>query len=258
MARNWIKIETNTLDKPEVCVIATFLKIDPDAALGKLVRLWSWAEVNKVSGNKVGVTKEFLDRVVGQKGFSDALEHAGWLTGNDGALVFTNFAKHNGKLARGRAQTAERVSRHRAGKRSSNAKDVNQSLPNDQQVDLVEAESRHPLDQVENVITTDNTFINSKVIDSRITDKARKVTNNVENEESISNVDEAPLQDVGEQQEEVVLPAEGADDNPIGVEISEVEDPSLGEIEKVRRGSTSNSGNRKAIVADPPDQPFLF
>jgi hypothetical protein len=128
MARKWIKIETVTPDKPEICAIATHLKIDPDAALGKLVRLWAWAEVNRVDGNAVSVTREFIDKVVGQPRFAEALEVAGWLTGSDQALVFTRFSKHNGKAARDRALTAERVTRHREKKRDNDADSVSLSV----------------------------------------------------------------------------------------------------------------------------------
>ena len=41
MAGDWIKIEENTPDKPEVHKMASILGIDPDAVVGKLVRVWS-------------------------------------------------------------------------------------------------------------------------------------------------------------------------------------------------------------------------
>lgn len=42
MAGDWIKFELTTLDKPEVCQIADAADIDPDAAVGKLMRVWGW------------------------------------------------------------------------------------------------------------------------------------------------------------------------------------------------------------------------
>ena len=73
MGRNWIKVETVTMDKPEVCVMATQLRLDPDAVVGKLVRLWSWAEVSRINANAMSITFEFLDKLVGKKGFGAAL-----------------------------------------------------------------------------------------------------------------------------------------------------------------------------------------
>lgn len=116
MRRSWIKIETNTPDKPEVCIIASQLRMDSDAVMGKLVRLWAWAELNVSGNNETSVTLEFLDKVVGKKGFSAALIKAGWLKEMEERLEFPNFSRHNGREAKGRAQTALRVSRHRAQK----------------------------------------------------------------------------------------------------------------------------------------------
>jgi|GEM_PF-937956 len=118
MGRNWIKIETVTCDKPEVCVVATQLKVDPDMVVGKLVRLWSWAEVNRINGNEMSVTFEFIDKLVGKKGFAAALAKAGWLRTVGDKLQFPNFGRHNGPSGKGRALTAQRVSRHRDRKRN--------------------------------------------------------------------------------------------------------------------------------------------
>ncbi|MCB1276465.1 hypothetical protein [Prosthecobacter sp.] len=116
MRRPWIKIETCTPDKPEICSIATQLRMDPDTVVGKLVRLWSWAELNRITPSDLGVTHEFLDKLVGRKGFAKALEQAGWLVETDGKLSFRNFQRHNHPVAHSRALTAKRVARHRLRK----------------------------------------------------------------------------------------------------------------------------------------------
>lgn len=121
MGRNWIKIETVTCDKPEVCVVATQLKVDPDMVVGKLVRLWSWAEVNRINSNEMNVTYDFIDKVVGKKGFAAALAKAGWLRTVGDKLQFPNFGRHNGPSGKGRALTAQRVSRHRDRKRTEDS-----------------------------------------------------------------------------------------------------------------------------------------
>ena len=99
-------------------MIATQLKVDPDLVVGKLVRLWSWAEVNRIDGNEMNVTFEFIDKVVGKRGFGAALEKAGWIKEVGDRLQFPNFGRHNGPTGKGRALTAQRVSRHRDRKRS--------------------------------------------------------------------------------------------------------------------------------------------
>ena len=74
MRRPWIKIEVSTPDKPEVCAIATQIKISEDSVMGKLVRLWSWIEINRVDPDDLGVTREFLDKMASKKGFAAAME----------------------------------------------------------------------------------------------------------------------------------------------------------------------------------------
>jgi len=105
--------------------MATQLKLDPDAVVGKLVRLWSWAEVSRINANAMSITLEFLDKLVGKKGFGAALMKAGWLREADGVMQFPNFGRHNGPAGKGRALTAQRVSRHREKKRTSDERDEN-------------------------------------------------------------------------------------------------------------------------------------
>ncbi len=127
MRRSWIKIETNTPDKPEICIIASHLRMDADAVMGKLIRIWSWAELNVSNHNESSVTTEFLDKVAGKKGFSAALEKAGWLQRKEGSLVFPGFDRHNGQAAKGRAQTALRVSKHRKRRSEATIEGVDES-----------------------------------------------------------------------------------------------------------------------------------
>jgi len=103
MAGDWIKLETATPDKPEVILISSILRLDQDAVTGKLVRLWCWADTNSVDGVGVRVTAAFIDRLTGKRGFAAALRQAGWLEGEDGALSFPGFCRHNGHSAKARA-----------------------------------------------------------------------------------------------------------------------------------------------------------
>lgn len=128
MRCSWVKIETKTPDKPEICIIASQLRLDADAVMGKLVRLWAWAEMNVSDSNETSVTMEFLDKLAGKKGFSAAMEKAGWLQVKGDKLIFPNFERHNGRGAKGRAQTALRVSRHRKRKIESASNVTNKAI----------------------------------------------------------------------------------------------------------------------------------
>jgi hypothetical protein len=124
MAGDWIKIELATPDKPEIDQISSALGIDHDAVLGKLVRLWIWADEQSVDGNALSVTQTMIDRVTYATGMSQALIDCGWLVGSDGDFSIPNFAEHNGKSAKSRALTNRRVSKSREVKRKCNGVSV--------------------------------------------------------------------------------------------------------------------------------------
>lgn len=113
MAGDWIKFETATLEKPEVCQIADAADIDLDAAVGKLLRVWVWFDQQSEDGNAPSVSKKLLDRLVGVTGFCDLMESVGWMTNVDGVISLPNFERHNGKTAKNRALTAKRVANHK-------------------------------------------------------------------------------------------------------------------------------------------------
>ncbi|MHA7916026.1 hypothetical protein [Alloalcanivorax xenomutans] len=120
MAGDWIKFETGTPDKPEVWAVAATLNIDPDAVVGKLLRVWAWFDQHTEDGNAVSVTKMLLDRQVGVPGFCDAVIQSGWMHEHGGCISLPNFDRHNGKTAKKRAVTAKRVAAHKESKRSGN------------------------------------------------------------------------------------------------------------------------------------------
>lgn len=137
MAASWIKVEVITPDKPEIYLISERLNIDPDMVLGKLIRLWVWADQQIAISNANDVTdselkengcnapvlnKIAIDRIAFMPGFADALIYAGWLKQDGDSLYFNNFEKHNGKNSKKRALTNDRVSKSRDLKRAGNTK----------------------------------------------------------------------------------------------------------------------------------------
>lgn len=130
MAGDWIKFETSTPDKLEVAAIAVELSIDPDAVVGKLLRVWTWFDLHTQDGNadsvSPSVTKALLDRHVGVSGFCEAMISVGWMEQTESAITLPNFVRHNGKTAKTRCLTAKRVSEH---KKKGNASSVTSALP---------------------------------------------------------------------------------------------------------------------------------
>ncbi|MEY2727076.1 MAG: hypothetical protein RLZZ458_2943, partial [Planctomycetota bacterium] len=60
MAGDWIKIQHVTPDKPEVWQIAEITGLEADAVVGKLLRIWIWADQQTVDGNARSVTFALL------------------------------------------------------------------------------------------------------------------------------------------------------------------------------------------------------
>jgi len=133
MAGSWIKFETSTSDKPEVWEIATKLNIDPDAVVGKLLRVWTWFDEQTNAGtNAPCVSKALLDRRVSVSGFVSAMIEVGWMVEESGKLSLPNFERHNGETAKKRALTAKRVAKHTKTNAECVSVSVSSALPREE------------------------------------------------------------------------------------------------------------------------------
>lgn len=133
MAGEWLKFEKATPDKPEVFAIAASLSIDPDAVVGKLIRVWSWFDTHTVDGNGRGVTPPLLDRIAGVTGFVTAMASVGWIEVTDCGVSLPNFDRHTGETAKGRALGAKRAAEHRVKSNAkSNGASVTPALPREE------------------------------------------------------------------------------------------------------------------------------
>jgi len=99
MAGDWMKFEKATLNKPEVFEMAGNLGIDPDAVVGKLLRVWDWFDDQSVDGYAPVTLAAQLNRNTGCDGFTQAMQEVGWLTIEDGKLSLPNFHRHNGFIS---------------------------------------------------------------------------------------------------------------------------------------------------------------
>lgn len=116
-------------DDPNVIAIAAELKTEEDAVVGKLIRLWRWANQHMVDGNAAGVTEIWIDRYVRAPGFARALQNVGWLTIADGSIIIPKFERYNSEGAKRRLLTARRAAKSRT---KSNAASVTKSAPTEQ------------------------------------------------------------------------------------------------------------------------------
>ena len=127
MAGDWIKVEENMPDKPEVYGMAAQLGIEVDAVVGKLIRVWSWASRNcPVSGRTDVRSLSAIDRVAFMPGFANAMASAGWLVTEGDVVAFPNFDRHCSQTAKERAldQKRKRDSRE---KTSGSCPDTNRT-----------------------------------------------------------------------------------------------------------------------------------
>lgn len=127
MAGDWIKMRCMLDTDPAVYEMAAILGIGELDVVGRLWKVWSWADQHSVDGNAVRVTGVTLDRLTATPGFTNAMREVGWLAGEDHALTFPSFARHNGQTAKQRALTSERVAKFRNAKPATEVTDP--SLP---------------------------------------------------------------------------------------------------------------------------------
>ena len=113
MAGDWIKMRCNLDTDPAVFQMAAALEMDELAVVGRLWKVWAWADQHCADCNAVSVTRNVLDRITTTPGFADAMQKVGWLEGLDGALSFPHFDRHNGQTAKKRALTKNRVEKTR-------------------------------------------------------------------------------------------------------------------------------------------------
>jgi hypothetical protein len=136
MAGDWIKIEHVTPDKPEVDQMADLLDVDHDSVVGKLLRLWIWADQQSLNGHALSVTKRGLDRLTYCPGFANAMEEVGWLIVDGSSISFPNFSDHNGKTAKSRALANKRKANSRSKGDTCHAESVTETAHDrDQSVD---------------------------------------------------------------------------------------------------------------------------
>lgn len=124
MAGEWIKVRTNLWDDPRIGQLCELTDQGEAAVIGGLYWLWATADEHSSDGLLHGMTTRTIDRKTGVAGLGKALVTIGWLTEDENGVTVSRFEEHNGASAKQRAQTAKRVSNHKA-----NAKVTEQALP---------------------------------------------------------------------------------------------------------------------------------
>jgi hypothetical protein len=113
MAGDWIKMRCNLDTDPAVFQMAAALEMDELAVVGRLWKVWTWADQHVSDCHAISVTCSVLDRITTTPGFAEAMRKVGWLEGRDGVLSFPRFDRHNGQTAKNRALATNRQAKKR-------------------------------------------------------------------------------------------------------------------------------------------------
>lgn len=115
MAGDWIPMRSDLARDPAVIATAERLGLDPDLVVGKLHKLWAWADEQTIDGvSRSGVTFVWLDRYIGVTDFASALHQVGWLQPTADGFCIPNFEKYMGESAKTRALARRRQARKRS------------------------------------------------------------------------------------------------------------------------------------------------
>ena len=136
MSGDWIKMTHALPEKPEVLAIAHKTGLNRFEVVGRLFIVWRWFDNNTVDGNAVSVTKVTLNECLFGYGdvteFVSAMVDVHWLIESEDSLAVVKFDEHISESAKKRAQTANRVARHKKaslGNALTNAKVTHSALP---------------------------------------------------------------------------------------------------------------------------------
>lgn len=134
MAGDWIAMRTDLADDPAVIGMAAALGLDEAGVIGRLHRLWAWADQQTTDGvvtlssrschaasvtdaqheRDSGVMRAWIDKYLATQGFADAMIAVGWLDEVPGGVSFPNFDRWNSQTAKRRLLASKRQARRRA------------------------------------------------------------------------------------------------------------------------------------------------
>lgn len=142
----WIEVHDTLPDHPKVLRAAKALKLDSDALVGKLVRLWVWALGNREDGVLNDLDADRLDVIMQYRGKASALLEA--LVANrlldalpDEHYMIHDWDEHvmmlRDKREEKRKQNAERVKRYRNAKKRMESENCNADVTHECNVDVM-------------------------------------------------------------------------------------------------------------------------
>lgn len=141
----WIEVHDTLPDHPKVLRAAKALKLDSDALVGKLVRLWVWTLGNREDGVLNDLDADRLDVIMQYKGKASALLEALVVNRLLDALPDEHYMIHDwdehvmmlrDKREEKRKQNAERVKRYRNAKKRMESENCNADVMHECNADV--------------------------------------------------------------------------------------------------------------------------
>ena len=111
---SWIKIETNTPEKPEIRAVARACRVSQGDAFLAFFKLYRVFDTITSDGFIHGYTKEEADLDAGLPGVGQVFEDVGWMMFDSNGCTITHWDRHNGKSAKQRAQAARRAAKYKS------------------------------------------------------------------------------------------------------------------------------------------------
>ena len=110
MAGDWIAIRKDLPRAIEVLRMVNMLKkTDGYRVAGQLADVWAWFDGETIDGVAHGVSPDFVDALVDQKGFADAMAATGWLIVTDEGLQVPKFGRWMGQSGKKRLRDNRRA-----------------------------------------------------------------------------------------------------------------------------------------------------
>lgn len=117
MAGDWIPMRCDLDQDPATIAIGLALGITACEVVGRLLKVWSWANSQSIDGVFRRIPLATLDAMAGVTGFADAMIAVGWVVRHRNTFSFNNFDRWNGITAKERLQKSRRQARWRKKER---------------------------------------------------------------------------------------------------------------------------------------------
>lgn len=116
MKSNWIKLNVSLPTNPKVVTLASRWNVTRVTVLGQLCLFWILVDQHSEGETLKHLDEKALDLLMEMEGFAEGMQAVGWLKKlKDDEWEVVGYEKHNGPVAKARAQAAARKKKQRHG-----------------------------------------------------------------------------------------------------------------------------------------------